>query len=89
MPVSLGTAAMARALTIGGVIDLVVVAETSPPAARVVARDARVIALPDSGSAFSPSSSAVITVAVPEPAALDLIAANAKAPFAVLLHGTR
>lgn len=84
VPVTLAGAAVARSLSIGGRIDLVAVSAEQRPA--YVAHDARVLTLPDAGNAFTPSGTAVITVALPEDEALDVIAANAQSALAVVLR---
>lgn len=84
VPVTLASAAIAATLAQGDVIDLVDVSDVQ---AQVVARGARVVALGSGGSALS-TSSPVIVVAVPEADALDVTAATARGPLAIVIHAS-
>lgn len=82
VPVTLASPAIAATLAEGDVIDLVVVDEVG---AQVVAPRSRVVALGSGGSALS-TSSPVIVVAVPAATALDVTAAAARGPLAVVIQ---
>jgi hypothetical protein len=82
VPVTLASPAIAATLTEGDVIDLVVVDEVG---AEVVAPRSRVVSLGSGGSALS-TSSPVVVVAVPADTALDVTAAAARGPLAVVIQ---
>jgi hypothetical protein len=85
VPISLTPPSVVKALTAGDVVDLVGVSQADGPA-RIVARKARILALPDSGSAFSAISSAVVMVAVDEGAALPLLALSSRDTLTVVIR---
>lgn len=84
----LSSAAVARILTAGDVIDVVGLTGTddAQPRATVVAPGSRVLEVPDAASAFGSSSSAVVLLAVREVDALDLSAASAAGPVTVVIR---
>jgi len=84
VPVVLATGAVASVLAVGDVVDVVDFSETEPTTATVVARGARVYALP-AGATFSGSSSTVVLVSVPEREALPISAASAAGGVGVVL----
>ena len=73
IPVTLASSALASVLHVGDVIDLVSVAD--PAAPDLVAHSARVLQVPSSGGMLTSGSSAVVLVAVPAAAGLDVTAA--------------
>jgi hypothetical protein len=77
VPVVLASGAIAAVLEIGDVIDLVGPPASEGSGASVVARDARVVELPLSGSALGGTSVAVVLVALPESDALNVITSMA------------
>ena len=77
VPVALTSGAVASALDVGDIIDLVGLSGDERMTASVVAASARVVEVPAAGSALSGASSGVVLVAVPERAALPLSAASA------------
>lgn len=88
MPIVLSSPAIARSLEVGDVVDIVGVAGSESATATVVARDARIIDMPDAGSTFTASSAPVLVVAVRESDALSLIAASASGGLSVLIRGS-
>jgi hypothetical protein len=88
VPVALASPAIARTLNVGDIIDVVGLAEDADDHARgtVVAPRSRVLEIPDAGSAFGGSSSAVVLLAVNEADALNLSAATADGAVTVLIR---
>lgn len=87
VPVLLSSGAIAQALHIGDVIDVVGISGQDTAVATIVAPQATVLELPSNGSALSGSSSAVVVVAVGEDDALELSAASANGGVSVLIRG--
>lgn len=79
VPVTLASGAIAAVLQVGDVIDLIGSTDSggsideAPAPVSVIARGARVIGLPISGSALGGSSSSVILVSLPETDALRVV----------------
>lgn len=84
VPVTLASAAIAATLVEGDVVDLVTVDEVG---AQVIAPHARVVSLGSGGSALT-ASSPVVVVAVPQGVALDVTAAAARGPLAVVIQAS-
>ncbi len=74
VPVVLANPAVASAVTVGDVIDVVAMPDSTDERARVVAPRVRVLDRPGAAG-FGATGSGVVLVAVPEPAALVLAAA--------------
>jgi hypothetical protein len=72
VPVALASGAIAAVLRLGDVIDLVGATDADTTGS-VIVRGARVVGLPDGGSALGGSSSAVILVVLPEADALRVV----------------
>lgn len=85
---ALSSAAVARTLTTGDVVDVIAVAGTddAQPHATVVAPGTRVLEVPDAASAFGSASSAVVLLAVREVDALELSAATAAGPVTIVIR---
>ena len=88
IPLTLSSAAVARTLAVGDVIDVIGLSGTddSEPSATVVARRSRVLDVPDSAGGFGSSASAIVLVAVTESAALDVSTATARGPVTVVIR---
>ncbi len=86
VPIILSSPAVARTLSVGDVIDVVGITGEESATASVVAPDARVIEIPEAGSALSASTAAVVVVAVRESDALPLLAASASGALSILIR---
>jgi len=88
VPVALASAAIARTLSTGDVIDVVGISgtESGVTGAAIVAASTRVIEVDDSGAGFGSSASAVVLLAVREADALDLTAISAQGPVSILIR---
>lgn len=88
VPVVLATGAVASALAVGDIVDIVDFSDTEPVRATVVARGAWVYGLP-AGTSFGGGASAVVLVSVPERQALPVSAASATGGIGVVLRSRR
>jgi len=88
IPLTLSSAAVARTLASGDVIDVIGLsgADSAEPSATVVARRSRVLDVPDSSGGFGSSASAIVLVAVTEAAALSVSTATARGPVTVVIR---
>jgi hypothetical protein len=84
VPITLSSSGIARILTTGQVVDIVGVSEDA--SASVVVTDARILDIPDAGSALSGSNSAVVVVAVADRLALPLLQASSSRVLTVVIR---
>lgn len=90
MPITLSPPGVVRVLHVGQEVDLVSVSSSegsaAEPTAQLVSTGARIVSLPESASAFSATSSAVVVVAVDESDGLALLATSSRASVTVILR---
>jgi hypothetical protein len=86
VPLPLRLPAVAAALHVGDLVDVVALPGEDAGAARVVAPRARIVELPSGGSALTGSSASVLLVSVREDDALEASAAAAGSGVTVLIR---
>ncbi len=86
VPITLSSPGIVRTLARGQLVDVVAVPREGDARAVVVATAARVVDIPEGGSALSASSTSVILVAVRREDALDVIASSTRDVLSVAIQ---
>ena len=87
VPIVLPSSGLVRSISPGEVVDLVRVPQDDSAEASILVRGARILQIPDGGSAFSGSSAAVVVVAVAAGDVLPLVTTSSRDTVGLVIRG--